>query len=599
MKKYALFILVMILALVFVGCNDTTETQVSSTESKSEVSTTQSNTQGEDNDMFSNRDFEIGYDDKDCVSIILNGNSAVSDSDKVIIKDSVVTITDEGTYIISGELTDGMIVIDADDNDKPQIVLNNATVTSSDSAALYVKNADKVFITLGDSTTNSLANGGEFDEIDSNNIDGAIFAKDDITFNGNGSLTVTSPAAHGIVCKDDVKFTSGTYEISCAYHGIDANDSVRIANAEIKITAGKDGIHVDNSDDEDEGFLYYMSGKATITAEGDGISVSCFAEICGGEINITAGGGSVNGSKKSSDNYGGFMGGPGRDDFMRFDDEKSDDDSVSMKGIKAQQLISISNCKISADCADDTIHSNGEINIISGDLSLSSGDDGIHADEKITITNGTIDITESYEGIEALDIVINGGEISLVADDDGINAAGGNDESGFGGRDGEGFMGGEPGGRGGFGGGNGASNGSIVINGGTIYIEASGDGIDANGDLEINGGYICSCGPTVGDTAVLDYDNSAVITGGTYIGTGSISMAQSFSSSENQGVLALNAGNNEANTKLIIKDANGNILLEHEPKLSYQLIIYSSPQLKSGETYTVTVGDTTGEFTAS
>lgn len=142
------------------------------------------------------------------------------------------------------------------------------------------------------------------------------------------------------------------------------------------------------------------------------------------------------------------------------------------------------------------------------------------------------------------------------------------------------------------------SNGSIKISGGKLYINSSGDGLDANGTLEISGGYTVVTGPTQGDTATLDYDKSGVITGGTFIGTGAGGMAQTFSDSE-QGVIALNVGNQSADTKIVLKNSSGETILEHAPELSFAVVILSDPEIKKGETYTVSVGSETGEFQAS
>lgn len=600
MKFRIALILIIVVSFFMFGCTSQSESYSDDTDQSAVV--TEASVDKEDisdsADMFTNRDFEIGYDEKDCINIILNGSTAACDSNKVVIDDNKITITDEGSYIVTGELKDGMIIVEAESTDKPQLILNNVNINSSNSAALYVKEADKVFVTLADDSKNYLTNGEGFESVDENNIDGAIYSKQDITFNGNGSLEVSSPYGHGIVCKDDLVFTSGYYSVVSSSHGLDVNDSVRIANADIEVSAGKDGIHVENTDTTEKGFFYYLSGDTNITAEGDGISASYYAEISGGSINILAGGGSVNGSNKSSENYGGFMGGgPGRLDSYGSTSIDSSDDAVSMKGIKADGYINIIECEITIDSADDSIHSNTSIVVESGNINVSSGDDAVHAEETLTINGGEIEISESYEGLEALNILINDGDISLVATDDGLNAAGGTDESGFGGRD-DGSFGGGRGGMGGFGG-QSSSNGSIIINGGQLYIEASGDGIDSNGYLEINGGYTEVCGPTQGDTAVLDYDTTAKITGGTFVGTGSYMMAQSFTSSENQGILALSVGNQQAGTEIIISDSNGNEILKHSPNLSYAILVYSSPDIETGETYQVSVGNQTGEIQAS
>ena len=252
------------------------------------------------------------------------------------------------------------------------------------------------------------------------------------------------------------------------------------------------------------------------------------------------------------------------------------------------------------DSADDAVHSNASITVNGGIFEIASGDDALHADETLTVTAGTINITESYEGLEALHVSVQGGDITLVASDDGLNAAGGTDSSGLtGGRDG--MFGGGPGGMGGGPGGGGgmsSSNGSITISGGTLHIQASGDGIDANGSLTISGGYTVVVGPTQGDTATLDYDTTAVITGGTFIGTGASGMAQTFSDQE-QGVVSVNVGNQAAGTTVTLADQSGNTLITYTPELSFAVVILSSPDLVSGETYTMTVGSISREFEAN
>lgn len=557
-----------------------------------------------DSDMFTERDNKTDYDDSKAVTIQLNGTTATASSDSVKISGSTVQITEEATYVISGELTDGMLIVNAKDTAKLQLVFNGVDVTSKTSAALYILEADKVFLTLAEGTTNTLANGGSFVAIDDNNIDAALFSKQDLTLNGKGSLTVTSPAGHGIVCKDDLVVTGGTYIVNSSSHGLDANDSVRIANANFTIDAGKDAIHCENTEDTAKGFIYIPSGSIKAEAEGDGIAASAYLQIEGGEIDLLVGGGAQNGDKASSGNYGGFMGGgPGG---MRPGGSQGSstttEDTVSMKGLKAANSLLISGGTFKIDSADDGIHSDVSVIINGGTFTLASGDDAIHAEDTLTITSGKINVSESYEGLEALHIKINGGDIKLVASDDGLNAAGGTDQSGTeGGRDGMfggGHGGGRPGGMGGGPGGMSSGNGSIVISGGNLYVKASGDGIDANGTLEITGGYTVVCGPTQGDTATLDYDRSATITGGTFIGTGAAGMAQTFSDSE-QGVIAVSVGNQSAGTRIVLKDKSGNIIIEYAPELNFAVVILSSPDVKKGESYSIMVGSESGEFEAS
>ena len=567
-----------------------------------------------DDDMFTDRDLSVEYDASGAVAITLNGTAATADSDSVKINGSTVTITEEATYVISGELSDGMLIVDAADTAKLQLVFNGVNITSKTSAALYVLEADKVFVTLAEGTTNTLANGGSFAAIDDNNIDAALFSKQDLTMNGSGSLTVTSPAGHGVVCKDDLVVTGGTYVVNCASHGLDANDSVRITNAAITIDAGKDAIHCENSEDTSKGFVYISGGSIKAEAEGDGIAASAYMQIADGTIDLLVGGGSENGTKEQSDSFGGFMGG-GRPGGMRAGDVQSstattEESSTSMKGLKSANSMLIAGGTVTINSADDSIHSDVSITINGGTFTIASGDDAIHAEDTLTVTAGTIDISESYEGLEALHIDVRGGDIKLVASDDGLNAAGGTDQSGTtGGRDGM-FGGGRPddagGGRGGMGGGPGGmgggmssnSNGSIKVSGGTLYINSSGDGMDANGTLEISGGHTTVVGPTQGDTATLDYDTSGIITGGTFIGTGAAGMAQSFSDSE-QGVVAVSVGNQSAGTQIVLKDSKGNSLISYQPELNFAVVILSSPDLVKGEKYTITIGSESGEVAAA
>lgn len=370
--------------------------------------------------------------------------------------------------------------------------------------------------------------------------------------------------------------------------------------------AGKDGLHAENSDDTSLGFVYVLSGTLDIEAEGDGISAGSYLQVEGGTFSIVSGGGSVNGTKESSDSWGGFMGGGhghgGTDFTSDTDSSASDEDSTSIKGIKAAGSMQIQNGTFTIDSADDAIHSNTSVFIHGGTFEIASGDDGIHADETLTITDCTMNISTSYEGLEALNLEISGGDIALCATDDGLNAAGGTDSSGFGGdRGGDTF--GHGGGMGGHGGnmngmGSSSSNGSIVISGGTLYINSSGDGLDANGTLTISGGHTTVCGPTQGDTATLDYDISGVITGGTFIGTGASNMAQTFSDAD-QGVIAISVGNQSSGTDITITDENGNEILSYSPELSFAVVIFSSPELVSGQSYDVTVGSISGTVTAN
>lgn len=400
MKRKVVLAFLLTGALVLSGCSKTNN----SNETSSGSTSTDSSAQGIDvSNMFSDRDKEIGYDEENSTVIKVSDDSTTCDSDAVQISGNTVTIIDEGTYILSGTLTDGMVIVDAEDTDKVQLVLDGVDITSAESAAIYVREADKVFITTASDSKNTLTNGGTYTAIDDNNIDAAIFSKSDLTLNGAGSLTITAKAGHGVVSKDDLVLTSGTYQIDAASHGLSGKDSVRIASGSYTIVSGKDGIHAENADDTSLGFVYLADGTFDITSDGDGISAGNWLQADGGVYTVKAGGGSENVQKSDGE----WRFGPGRQTEST---DTTEEDTVSMKGIKAAGELILKGGKYSLDSADDTIHSNANITISDGEFTLASGDDGIHADSATTISGGTIDITESYEGIEGLSIDITGGE---------------------------------------------------------------------------------------------------------------------------------------------------------------------------------------------
>ena len=236
--------------------------------------------------MFSERDLTGAYDGEP-VTISLTGTGAQADSDLVQVSGSTVTITGAGTYILSGTLDNGSIIVDAAREDKVQLVLNDVSVRSDSFAAIYVRQADKVFVTLANGTVNTLSSGG-FTQIDDSKVDGVIYAKDDLTLNGGGTLQITSPAGHGIVGKDEVTITGGSYAIQAAKHAIAAKDSLAVADGSFTLRAGKDGLHAENDDDDTLGNLYIAGGSFDIQANDDAVHANTVLQIDNGSLALTA-----------------------------------------------------------------------------------------------------------------------------------------------------------------------------------------------------------------------------------------------------------------------------------------------------------------------
>lgn len=522
MRKKEVVLFILMGTLLLSGCNAKIEENAQqSTKTSDTVST--SVTEIDTSDMFSDRDKEVGYEETESVAVSLADGGSACESDAVSITENIVTIKEEGTYVFSGSLSDGMVIIEAEDTDKIQLVLNGVSISNSQSAALYIKSADKVFVTTVSGTENSLEHNGTYTAIDENNIDAAVFSKSDLTLNGEGTLTITAQEGHGIVSKDDLVLTSGNYVITSAGHGISGKDSVRIANGSYTIVSEKDGIHAENTEDSSLGFVYLAGGNFDITSQQDGISAGSWLQAEDGTYTI--------------------------------------------------------------DAEDDALHSNGNLAVNGGTYTLSSGDDGIHADSNATVSGGNINITQSYEGIEGLSIDLTGGEMTVLASDDGLNAAGGNDSSGA-----EGFRGG---------GDQFASTDGAYINiaGGTLRVNASGDGIDSNGDVTISGGETYVSGPINDGNGTLDYSGTARVTGGIFAGSGSSGMAQSFDSSSTQGVIMVNVDAQEANTNIELLNSNGTELLNWIVEKKYSSIIVSCPEIEEGETYKVKAGTTEQSIT--
>ena len=218
MRKKEVLLFLMMGTLMLSGCNAKTEKNTQqNTESSNTVST--SVTEIDTSEMFSERDKEVGYEEAESTVILLADNGFSCESDAVSITENTVTIKDEGTYILSGSLSNGMVIVEAEDTDKIQLVLNGVSISNTQSAALYIRSADKVFVTTASGTENILENNGTYTAIDENNIDAAVFSKSDLTFNGEGTLTITTQEGHGIVSKDELVLTSGTYVITSEVMG--------------------------------------------------------------------------------------------------------------------------------------------------------------------------------------------------------------------------------------------------------------------------------------------------------------------------------------------------------------------------------------------
>lgn len=514
-------------------------------------------------------------------TIQLNGDTVTVNGYGAKVSGSDVTITAAGTYVVSGTLNDGQILIDAGKNDTVTLILNGAEISCSDSAPIYAKKAGTTVIRLADGTENVVTDGAVYvyEDQSSDEPNAAVFSKDDMTIEGNGKLVVNANFNNGISTKDNLVISGGTFEVNSEDDGIMGRDSVAIYGGTFLINANGDGIKSTNDEDTEKGHIFISGGTFEITAGADGIQAETSLHVTGGVFDITTGGGSANSSTDSFGNVRsqwGFWGGA----------SDQNDTTSSAKGLKAGTDIIIDGGVFEIDSSDDSVHSNAKVTINAGTFDMKSGDDGVHADSDLLIAGGNLIISKSYEGLEGMTVTIGGGNIDVTSRDDGINSAGGSDTMSMG----------RPG-RNSFNGSASSSDCYIRISDGFVVVNVDGDGIDSNGNLYLDGGTVIVNGPTNSGNGALDYDGTCTITGGTLIAAGAAGMAQSPGSSSTQNVLSVTLPSSQAaGTMVSIVDESGRSVITCSPIKQFQSVIISSPLLTKGSTYTVYYG---GSFSGS
>ena len=290
-KLAAILLCILMMVMSLAGCGSAAEDSAVSaasdtavTETAQEEDTTEVTSEDE---MFTDRDMDASYNESEATRVTLSGSSASVDGSGAEVSGSTVTISEAGVYILSGKLT-GQVVVEADDTAKVQIVLDDAEITNANSAAIYVKQADKVFLTLADGSTNTLTTSGTYTADGDTNIDAVIFSKEDLCVQGSGALAISSEEGNGITSKDDLKVTGGKISIDVTGHALEGKDSVRIADGTFELTSGKDGIHASNEEDETKGYVYIAGGTFTINAADDGIHAVTTLTVNAGTFDITA-----------------------------------------------------------------------------------------------------------------------------------------------------------------------------------------------------------------------------------------------------------------------------------------------------------------------
>ena len=513
----------------------------------------------------------------------------------------IYEISASGTYYFKGKY--GGILL-TKDSLKVHLILDGATFENTDGIAINASEKKKadVTVTLKEGTENTVVNGG--DDVN------AIHVKKTLRINGKGTLNITSSGKSALKASGEIQIVDATLNLSAVNHAVTAA-SVIAQNCTINVSAaGKDGINAECDEATefalDDGYVALKNVNYSCDVQGDGIQANTVVYINGGTYNIKTTGNFV--PKTQMSTYGmeadDFKYVQSGNDYKRIAGDEANRYSSSQlyglsqacKGIKVSEieytekdasgnkvtktvtdgdyLISIEDGTFSINSTDDAIHTNsGNVLIEGGTYTLATYDDAITSDVLTKITGGNITITTSYEGIEGAYVEISGGKIDLTASDDGINAA--SDDRNV--------------------------TEHIIISGGDIKVNSGGDGIDSNGSILISGGSVLVYGPTSGRDAGLDADRGIVITGGKVFATSTLGMVETPSTNSTQYVVSYaHQSTITAGSVVSLRDSSGNTLLSVDITKNCQSIIFSTPDLKKGSTYSLYGGSTKlTDFTVS
>ncbi|MCR4692372.1 MAG: carbohydrate-binding domain-containing protein [Firmicutes bacterium] len=455
----------------------------------------------------------------------------------VEVEGNTVIITSGGDFTVTGSLKDGMIRVNAED--KVKLRLSGMSLTNSTGPAIYFENAEKAFITITEDTENYLSDGTEYSVEDA---DAALFSNDDLEIKGAGKLTINANYKHGIASDDDLAIENGTIIIASNEHGIKANDKVSITGGTLDITAktGK-GIKAGSELVIDDGVI------SIVSEESEGMESKGTLTINGGDINIISADDGINtGNENSASEQSG-------DKTFNEGEMPQRSDSGEMPGMKGNRQMNGEMPEMGEMPQDGRMMQqageNGEIPGMKGNRQM----------------NGEMpEMGEMPQGGRMMQQAGENGEMSQ----DGLMG-------GFGKVDEET-----------------AAAHAITINGGNIYIKANGDGIDSNGSLTINGGKIVIDGPEMRGNGPFDSEGEMKINGGEVVTLSSAGMLQLPNNSDGQSILSVMLSNQgKAGDKVTVKDSEGNEVFTHTAATGYMALLYSSPDVKEGNEYSIYVND--------
>lgn len=502
---------------------------------------------------------QTSYDESQASQIILADQTATVTGQGASFSDQTLTITQTGTYVLTGSGKNIKLVVEAADTDQVHLVFQNLTL-EGEGTLLQINKAQEVVISLAEGSQNALT---ESQASDDEKVKATIHSQVPLTLNGTGNLTLTALTKNALEVEGDLKVLGGAYTVKAANHGFKAEGALDIEAATLTIEAGKDGLHAEHDETTERANISLNPTQLSIAATEDGVDAGNELTIEGGTITVSQSeeglearvirqlGGDVT-IKSSDDGINASAG----------SSSKSSDTSATSKTTDASTTSNTADTSSSASQATtDSATASTSASQPTGDPAATSQVDQANKDKNATPPSPP-----------AGQAPPQGGQPPQNGQGPGGMPPGGQEES-------------DP-------------SLQIILEGGTLTIDAEGDGIDSNGTASISGGSLVVNGSVQGGNGPLDAAGDITITGGRVWALGTSDMLQGFAQGSTQASITANIAGTAGQT-LIILDANGKEVARQTASKDFQAVIMSSADLVDGQTYTIQVEGTTQTTTAA
>ena len=502
---------------------------------------------------------QTSYDESQASQITLADQTATVTGQGASFSDQTLTISQAGTYVLTGSGKNLKLVVEAADTDQVHLVFQNLTL-EGEGTLLQINKAQEVVISLAEGSQNALT---ESQASDDEKVKATIHSQVPLTLNGTGSLTLTALTKNALEVEDDLKVLGGTYTVKAANHGFKAEGALDIEAATLTIEAGKDGLHAEHDETTERANISLNPTQLSIAATEDGVDAGNELTIKGGTITVSQSeeglearvirqlGGDVT-IKSSDDGVNASAG----------SSSKTSDTSATSKTTEASATSNSADTSSSASQAT------------SDSATASAPDSQAAADPAATSQpdQASEDKNQTPPAPPAGQAPPQGGQPPQDGQGPGGMPPGGQEES-------------DP-------------SLQIILEGGTLTVDAEGDGIDSNGTVTISGGSLVVNGSVHDGNGPLDASGDSTITGGTVWALGTSDMLQGFAQESTQASITANIAGTAGQT-LIILDANGKEVARQTASKDFQAVIMSSADLVDGQTYTIQVDGTTQTATAA